>query len=92
MLIGGKRFALLAFLYVLAPLVFLANYFPRAPETRPFHVETSVNLAVAMLGLAVLATPVVVWKARGKRGIVAGGAAVALGAFVIWTFLAPFVL
>lgn len=86
MLIGGKRFAVVALLFLLAPVAFLANYLPRAPETRPFHVESSVHLAVALLivaSLAALATIYVPWKTRKMRHVIASTAAVGIAIFVL---------
>lgn len=93
MFIGGKRFAVVGLLFVLAPVAFLANYLPRSAETRPFHVASSVTLAVAMLVVAsvlALATPLIPWKTGKVRHLLAAAAAVLLGGFTLLILLGPF--
>ena len=79
-----RLFALVAALFALSPLSFFASYLPRSAETRPFAVDTSVRIAVAILMLAVgfaMTTPLV---ARKPLQIAAAIASVMLGAGVLW--------
>lgn len=84
-LLGGRLFTAIALLFPLAPVAFLLNYMPRAPETRPFHVATSVHLALAVLALAImaaLASPLIARRTRRKRHVIAAAAAVLLALLV----------
>ena len=90
-LFGGRLFTAVALLFPLAPIAFLLNYRPREPVTRPFHVETSVNLALAVLAIAILAalaTPLLAWRTR--KNVVPAVAAVLLALLVAYIFRAPY--
>lgn len=79
-----RLFATVAILFLLAPVMFFASYLPRSAEVRPFVVESSVKMAVAVLVTAsafALTTPLL------RRRPVHTAAAVMLGVWTLWWVL-----
>lgn len=93
MAIGGKAFLGIALLFLMAPATFFLSYMPRDPETRPFFVGMSVNVALAVLAFAVLAalaSPLLARRPRKPRHVVASVAAVLLALLALQIFFCPF--